>query len=257
MPRTDDASLITDRASLTEPSLPPPSMSRRTVVALVDVGSADVELVGGKGANLGELLRAGLPVPAGFVVTSTAYLDAMATAGIRDRLAEFTRDAAGSTPSELEGIAAAARRLVADCTLPDELVEAVNRAFAGLGDGTRVAVRSSATAEDTADTSFAGMNESFTNVTKQEVVDRILDCWTSLFGARVVAYRAERGLLGEPAIAVIVQTMVESDRSGVMFTANPARMTTPASRSAGWLPPGAGASRFRWSPSPAATARPR
>jgi pyruvate,water dikinase len=81
-----------------------------------------------------------------------------------------------------------------------------------------VAVRSSATAEDTADTSFAGMNASFTNVSPDDLTDRVLDCWVSLYGDRVVAYRAERGLTDEPAIAAIVQLMRPADRAGVMFT---------------------------------------
>jgi pyruvate, water dikinase len=86
-----------------------------------------------------------------------------------------------------------------------------------------VAVRSSATAEDTADTSFAGMNETFTNVRgHDQLIERIKRCWASLFGTRVVAYRAEQGLTAEPAIAVIVQSMIASDRSGVMFTVDPA-----------------------------------
>lgn len=193
------------------------------VVRLNQVGSNDVGLVGGKGANLGEMLQAGLPVPNGFVVTSSAYLDVMERSGVRTRLAELTQSSATSTPDELEQIAEVARQLVRNCSMPDDLVAAVDAAFAESCRGTRVAVRSSATSEDTADTSFAGMNESFTNVEAQDVAARILDCWASLFGGRVVAYRAERGLLDEPAIAVVVQTMVDSDRSGVMFTVDPVR----------------------------------
>ena len=86
----------------------------------------------------------------------------------------------------------------------------------------RVAVRSSATAEDSTDTSFAGMNETFTNVRGPELLQRITDCWASLFGERVASYRVDRGLFDEPAIAVVVQQMVASDRSGVMFTVDPA-----------------------------------
>ena len=103
------------------------------------------------------------------------------------------------------------------------LRRAVLDAYARLGDGPLVAVRSSATAEDTASTSFAGMNQTFTNVRGgEELVARIVDCWASLWGARVVAYRATHGLAAEPAIAVVVQEMVDSDASGVMFTADPA-----------------------------------
>ncbi|MEL6892878.1 MAG: PEP/pyruvate-binding domain-containing protein, partial [Actinomycetota bacterium] len=189
--------------------------------ALRDVGSDDVALVGGKGANLGEMLGTGFPVPDGFVVTAAAFVDVVAANACREELAEFTRAAAVASPGELEEIAAAARALVRECEVPDDLVAEVTSRYAEHCGGRRVAVRSSATAEDTAETSFAGMNESFTNVGADELIDRIVDCWVSLYGDRVVAYRAERGLTDEPQIAVVVQSMVDSDRSGVMFTADP------------------------------------
>lgn len=111
--------------------------------------------------------------------------------------------------------------------MPDELRRRVLDAYAHLGGDAgrdeRVVVRSSATAEDTASTSFAGMNETFTNVRGGlDVIDRIVDCWASLWSPRVVAYRATRALADEPAIAVVVQRMVGAGASGVMFTADPA-----------------------------------
>jgi pyruvate, water dikinase len=107
--------------------------------------------------------------------------------------------------------------------MPDAVRLAVLEAYARLGDDEHVAVRSSATAEDTASTSFAGMNETFTNVSgTDELIERIVDCWASLWSPRVVAYRATHRLADEPAIAVVVQRMVDAHRSGVMFTADPA-----------------------------------
>ena len=104
-------------------------------------------------------------------------------------------------------------------SLADELVTAYDALSVEQGtERLAIAVRSSATAEDTSDTSFAGMNASFTNVFRDDLVDRVLDCWVSLYGDRVMAYRAERGLTDEPAIAAIVQVMVPSERAGVMFT---------------------------------------
>jgi pyruvate,water dikinase len=97
----------------------------------------------------------------------------------------------------------------------------VREAFEALGPGVRVAVRSSATAEDTAEASFAGMNESFTNVDGAKLIDRIVDCWASLWSPRVVAYRHSLGLTDEPTIAVVIQKMVDSDAAGVMFTVDP------------------------------------
>jgi pyruvate,water dikinase len=193
----------------------------RPVVWFRDLGAGDVAIAGGKGANLGELAGAGFPVPRGFVVTASAYLDAMGEAQQRDALArgEGTIDVAD--PAALEVESERLQALVCKAGLPADLRREVLAAYAELGKP-RVAVRSSATAEDTADTSFAGMNQTFTNVEGDDaLLTRIVDCWASLFGARVVAYRANRGLTGEPAIAVVVQEMVASERSGVMFTADP------------------------------------
>ena len=187
-----------------------------------DIGLADVDQVGGKGANLGELTRAGLPVPRGFVVTSGAFLEAIALSGVRDRLRELVSEVAPDDAGALSRAAEAAQELVRSTPVPGRIGEAVIKAYHELGDRLRVAVRSSATAEDAGDTSFAGMNATFTNVTGDaEVLARLSDCWASLYGERVVAYRANGALTDEPAIAVVVQEMVPSERSGVMFTADP------------------------------------
>jgi len=194
----------------------------RRIVDLSEVGLADVGLVGGKGANLGEMIAAGFPVPPGFVVTADAYLDAMELAGLRDELAEHARNAAELTPDALAEAAQQMRSSVRACALPAALADDALERLRALGPDVRVAVRSSATAEDSTDTSFAGMNETFTNVREPELLERITDCWASLFGERVASYRVDRGLVDEPAIAVVVQQMVASDRSGVMFTVDPA-----------------------------------
>jgi pyruvate, water dikinase len=181
------------------------------------LGRDDVAVAGGKGANLGELAGAGLPVPPGFVLTAPAYLAAMDGAGVRDELRARAASAAG------DASAAELRELVRRVGVPGELRDELLDAYHRLGDDVFVAVRSSATAEDSATVSFAGMNETFTNARgDDELVARVVDCWASLFGARVCAYRATQHLTGEPAIAVVVQRMVDSERSGVMFTADPA-----------------------------------
>jgi pyruvate,water dikinase len=188
-----------------------------------DVAKADVPRVGGKGANLGELTGAGLPVPPGFVVTAQAYLEAMEAGGVRAALQRVVAAVDVDSPVALTQAASELQGLVRSAGVPDELLRAVQDAYARLGDQTPVAVRSSATAEDAASTSFAGMNETFTNVRGgEELARRLVDCWASLWSPRVVAYRATQGLAAEPEIAVIVQEMVDSDASGVMFTADPA-----------------------------------
>lgn len=199
------------------------AVSLRGVVDLSEVRGESVDAAGGKGANLGELIAAGFPVPPGFVVTADAYLDAVAAAGIRDELAAATTEALHQDPADLARTAERARDLLRNCPVPDALRAEILDRFHHLGDGIRVAVRSSATAEDSTDTSFAGMNETFTNVSESQLIDKVRACWVSLFGDRVVSYRADRGLVDEPAIAVIVQQMVDSERSGVMFTVDPAQ----------------------------------
>ncbi len=194
--------------------------SLRGVVMLDRVGRDDVGVVGGKGANLGELLQAGFPVPGGFVVTAAAYLDAMDAGGVRSALRELSTGAA--TGSDLAASVAEMQGLVHRAGVPDALRGAIEAAYGGLGSDVFVAVRSSATAEDSAATSFAGMNETYTNVRGlDELLVRIVDCWASLFAARVCSYRSAQGITDEPALAVVVQRMVDSDRSGVMFSVDP------------------------------------
>jgi pyruvate,water dikinase len=188
-----------------------------------ELSRADVPRVGGKGANLGELTRAGLPVPPGFVITAQAYLQAMDAAGVRSAMQTAAAEVDVDSPEALASAAARLQETVHSAGVPDLLRHVVLDAYHRLGAETRVAVRSSATAEDSASTSFAGMNETFTNVSgDDELLERVVDCWASLFGPRVVAYRATHRLAEEPAIAVVVQQMVDSDTSGVMFTADPA-----------------------------------
>ena len=196
---------------------------------LSDVSRSDVLSAGGKGANLGELLRAGFAVPQGFVLGAEAFTRAMDAAGIREEVASIEGTV---NRADEASIAEAARRmheLVAAVPFPPDVASELLEAYDRLGPTASVAVRSSATAEDSGDTSYAGINETFTHVRgEQELIAAVRACWASAFSPRAVAYRAERGIRPEPAVAVVVQVMVESERSGVMFTADPS--TGDASR---------------------------
>jgi pyruvate,water dikinase len=209
------------------------SPNSRWIAWFRELSVADVGLVGGKGANLGELTRAGFPVPDGFVVTSRAYRETLERGGIAGWVASRAGDADPDDEAMLAGVAGDLRARIRALPVPDEIREEVLAGYHALGNGSGpalVAVRSSATAEDTAGTSFAGMNQTFTDVRGDDaVLDAVRDCWASLYGERVLAYRADRraagaddGSAGEPALAVVVQRMVNSDRSGVMFSVNPA-----------------------------------
>jgi pyruvate,water dikinase len=188
-----------------------------------EIGLADVAEVGGKGGNLGELTGFGLPVPPGFVITSTAYLDALDRAGSRVGLQELMASLNADDPESLRKTSQAARELIERTEIPPELARQISQAYDRLGEQMSVAVRSSGTSEDAGDTSFAGMNASFTNVVGiADLLRRTKDCWASLYGERVLAYRAEDRITEEPSIAVIVQQMIPSESSGVMFTVDPA-----------------------------------
>jgi len=194
------------------------------VVGFDTLGKHDTAIAGGKGANLGELTGAGLPVPPGFVITADAYLTSMERGGTRDELRSALDTALLSVddPTELSAACELLRDLVRKAGIPDDIRTAVLDAYHSLGPAASVAVRSSATSEDGAGTSFAGMNATYTNVVgDDDLVERVRDCWASLFGPRVIAYRASRHIVEEPAIAVVVQRMVDSERSGVAFTADP------------------------------------
>ncbi|MBM7504872.1 phosphoenolpyruvate synthase [Agromyces aurantiacus] len=194
------------------------------VTRFEEVRLGDAGTVGGKGANLGEMTAAGLPIPPGFVVTADAYLRAIDGAGVRQRLLDGFRSAArdADDPDRLTTEAAALRATVVGLEVPDDVRRAILDEYHRLGDAVAVAVRSSATSEDAEGTSFAGMHETYNNVVGDDaVIARIRDCWASLYGDRVISYRSSQDMDEEPELAVVVQTQVVSDRSGVMFTVDP------------------------------------
>ena len=217
----------TNAPTTAQTSPPSPSHDLRRddlLVRLDQVGRADIATVGGKGANLGELTRAGFPVPRGFVVTAAAYLRAMEEGRVREELQRRFTEAARSSqePAALAQASSRLRALVGEAGVPAPIRARIIAAYHELGQNVPVAVRSSATAEDTAGTSFAGMHESYANVVgDEELVRRVLSCWTSLYGERVIAYRASQAMTEEPAIAVVVQELVPAQRAGVLFTADP------------------------------------
>src|ERR1019366_7302415 len=192
-----------------------------------NLGRADVAYAGGKGANLGELTRAGLPVPPGFVVGAPAYATFCDESGLRAQLEKTLADIDIEDGAALEAAATAARQAALDAPMPPELRDAIVAAYldlAGAHPDAPVAVRSSATAEDTASASFAGMNETFLNTRGPDaVLDAVKRCWGSLFGARTIYYRGQRGFSQAGMdIAVVVQVQIPSTRAGVMFTVDPA-----------------------------------
>src|SRR5256884_1001993 len=181
-------------------------------------------LAGGKGANLGEMARAGFPVPPGFCVTTAAYELAAAGADLEETLTALAGTSAGDS-SRLAALAQAARDSILRSPIPPEIAEAITRAYQSLGNGETLAVsvRSSATAEDLPFASFAGQEDTYHNIVCVEaVLDAVRRCWASLWTDRAVSYRESLGLdQSSVKLAVVVQRMIESSVAGVLFTANP------------------------------------
>ena len=198
------------------------------------ISRADVSRVGGKGANLGEMSRAGLPVPSGFVVTVDAYRRFYEASGLAAEIGRRVKAIDLDDPERLRVAAQAIQTLIRRAPMPDEVRGAILGAYGDLMKAEPdahglVAVRSSATIEDSAEFSFAGMFDSYLNVSgPEDLVRRVRDCWASSYGARVLYYRLKQGLPAELLIGVVVQRMINSEKSGVMFTVNPA--TKDASR---------------------------
>ncbi|HMI80527.1 MAG TPA: phosphoenolpyruvate synthase [Solirubrobacterales bacterium] len=198
-----------------------------TVLPFERLGRGDVSFAGGKGANLGELTAAGLPVPPGFVVGAPAYADFCDDTGLRDRIAARLEGLDVDDTAALERASGEVREAIEREPVPDWLESRIRGAYEDLvGEGGEdpVAVRSSATAEDGESASFAGMNETLLNVRGDDaLLDAVRTCWSSLFGARTIYYRAKRGFgQADMDIAVVVQRQVQSTRAGVMFTIDPA-----------------------------------
>ena len=186
-----------------------------------DERCADVALAGGKGASLARMTALGMPVPPGFVVPADALEAALAetVAAIRAVLAR------GEDADDLAPIAEEARTLVRSADSGGAFPRELAAAYARLGDGdVPVAVRSSATAEDSEAASFAGQQETYLHVRGVDpIVERIRDCWCSFFTERALFYRREKGSLRDLGMAVVVQRMVEPDVSGVLFTVDPTK----------------------------------
>ena len=192
------------------------------VLWLDEVGKDDIGDVGGKGASLGELAGAGLPVPPAFVVTAGTYRSFIEETGIDEALFEAV-DVDPDDSAALAEAQARAEELILDTEMPDDLREEIIETYGNLDDGEAfVAVRSSATAEDLPDASFAGQQETFLNVTEEDLVERVRECWASLFTQRAIYYREQQGFAHDKVdIAVVVQRMVDAETSGVMFTSHP------------------------------------
>lgn len=188
-----------------------------------DISKKDLALVGGKGANLGEMTQAGFPVPDGFVVTAQAYYHFIEANQLEPKVRNVLEPLDVNDSQALQKAAKQVQEIIVKAKMPEPLAKSITTAYEKLGKKTEVAVRSSATAEDLPDASFAGQQATFLNISgTKDVIEYVQKAWASLFEARAIFYRANKGFDHfKVGIAVPVQKMVQSDISGVMFSINP------------------------------------
>ncbi len=192
-----------------------------------EVTKDDIPSVGGKGANLGEMTRANIPVPPGFIVTVNVYNDFLKKANISGKIRTLLKPLDPNNIKQLQQIASEIKNVIMESTIPPELASDIKQAYIELGCGL-VAVRSSATAEDLPEASFAGQQNTYLNIQgENEVVEAVQKCWASLFEPRAIYYRTQHGFDHfQVGIAVPVQRMISSHTSGVMFTVEPVTSNT-------------------------------
>jgi len=196
------------------------------VLPFSKIRKEDISLVGGKGANLGEMASFGIPVPNGFVITAQAYEKVIEHNALQPVIREIIKQTEITNQKELEKAAIRIQRLIHTADIPQELTKEIFDSYQKLKPGDKnplVAVRSSATAEDLPDASFAGQQESFLDIKgESNLIQAVRSAWGSLWGARAIFYRATKGYNHfKVLLAIPVQLMVQSDVSGVMFSVNP------------------------------------
>jgi pyruvate,water dikinase len=208
------------------------SSSRREkrILWFEELGKEDIPLVGGKNANLGEMTRAGISVPPGFAITAEAYREFITETNIAEKIYRIVEETVTDIkdPKQYEEASKKVRQLIESTEMPGRIEKAIQANYNELSKRTKtseifVAVRSSATAEDLPDASFAGQQETYLNVKgADELVRKTVKCWSSLFTPRAIFYRTEKGFRHEEVlISVGVQKMVNSKVAGVTFTINP------------------------------------
>ncbi|MBI2436154.1 MAG: hypothetical protein HYV41_00180 [Candidatus Magasanikbacteria bacterium] len=201
-----------------------------------EISKNNVDIAGGKGASLGEMTQAGIPVPPGFVILADAFDRFVEEAGIKQEIDARIAEVSPGDVNSVDRVSNILRDVIRDAVMPDDLAQEILEAFDQLAGNTPlaplkggestpeffVAVRSSATAEDGAVASWAGELETYLNTTLEHVLVRVKECWSSLFTPRAIFYRFEKNMHDQyVSVAVVIQQMVQSEISGVAFTVHP------------------------------------
>ena len=211
-------------------------MNHGYVIELNQIGKDDIKIAGGKGANLGQMIKFGIPVPSGFIVTTSSFDYLIQTNNLGNQIEQIIKNTDVENTTELFMASNTIKKLILSCRMPSEIESKIIESYKNLSEKDHeyemdvnypnkkdvlCAIRSSATAEDLPTASFAGQQASFLNVNgKEELIESIKKCWASLFEPRAIFYRAKHGF-SKASIAVIVQKMVNAQKSGIMFTVDP------------------------------------
>ena len=198
-------------------------MNYQQCVWFRELSRQDVPLAGGKGANLGDMVQAGLPIPPGFVIVAPAYREIVECGGLDVQILSILDSLDRNDCAQLREVEDLIREMFVTCLIPDDMQACILESYRALGDNVAVAVRSSATAEDLAGASFAGQQETMLNVVGETaLMHAVRRCFSSLFTSQAIFYRRQRGFCdAEVSMAVVVQRMIESEKSGVVFTVDP------------------------------------
>lgn len=186
-----------------------------------EINKNDAAIAGGKGASLGEMTRAGIPVPPGFVIITDAFEHFLDESDLRQEVVAELSKVDKEAIHTMEQASERLQERIKKALMPKDIEEEIMAAFLGLG-AEFVAVRSSATSEDGAESAWAGQLDSFLNTTKETLLKNVQGCWASLFTPRAIFYRMEKGMQESyVSVAVVVQKMVESESSGIAFSVHP------------------------------------
>ena len=192
------------------------------ILTLADISQEELHSVGGKGANLGALIRAGFPVPVGFVLLTNAYQLFIHMNGFQEEIERLAQQVTFDDLASCEQTSQAIRTLFELGTMPEDIAQSITQAYQQLGADV-VAIRSSATTEDLPEASFAGLHESYLNIhSLEDILMAVRQCWASLWTPRALSYRTRLGIAAQTvSMAVVIQQMMQASISGVLFTVNP------------------------------------
>ena len=185
------------------------------------INKSSVAEAGGKGASLGEMSNAKIPVPPGFVILASTFDRFLDETDLKQEIEARLKEVNPEDTNSINKASNVLRDVTHDTKMPEDLTEEILQAYDGLG-AEFVAVRSSATAEDSAVASWAGELDTFLNITRENVVEKVKECWSSLFTPRAIFYRHEKDLVdAQVSVAVVIQKMIQSEISGIAFTVHP------------------------------------